>query len=111
MGQIRYGARSLDQMRNREVEATSVKTWATTVVAVYETDPEVVAAVLPPPLTPIDEPLVRLAMPHAGGPPPPPPNRGAAGAADDRDRRRRSRLSDLRCRHRGSDVPARGRGR
>jgi acetoacetate decarboxylase len=62
MGQIRYGARSLDQLRNREVEATSVKTWATTLVAVYETDPEVIAAVLPPPLTPIDEPLVRLTI-------------------------------------------------
>src|SRR3954463_5319227 len=62
MGQIRYGARSLDQLRNREVEATSVKTWATTLVAIYETDPDVIAAVLPPPLSPIDEPLVRLTI-------------------------------------------------
>jgi acetoacetate decarboxylase len=62
MGQIRYGARSLDQLRNREVEATSVKTWATTLVAVYETDPDVVAAVLPPPLTPLDEALVRVTI-------------------------------------------------
>lgn len=62
MGRIRYGARSLDELRNREVEATSVKTWATTLVATYETDPEVVAAVLPPPLTPLDEPLVRLTI-------------------------------------------------
>ena len=61
MGQIRYGARSLDQLRNREVEATSVKTWATTLVATYETDPEVVAAVLPPPLT-ATEPLVRVTI-------------------------------------------------
>ena len=49
---IRYGARSLDAMRNREVEATSVETWATTLVATYETDPEAVAAVLPSPLRP-----------------------------------------------------------
>jgi acetoacetate decarboxylase len=62
MGRIRYGARSLDQLRNREVEATSVKTWATTLVAVYETDPDVVAAVLPPPLTPLAEPLVRVTI-------------------------------------------------
>src|SRR3954452_4242819 len=62
MGQIRYAARSLDELRNREVEATSVKTWATTLVALYETDPEAVAAVLPPPLTPIGEPLVRLTI-------------------------------------------------
>jgi acetoacetate decarboxylase len=62
MGQIRYGARALDELRNREVEATTVKTWATTLVAVYETDPDVVAAVLPPPLTPLAEPLVRLTI-------------------------------------------------
>jgi acetoacetate decarboxylase len=62
MGRIRYGARSLDELRNREIEATSVKTWATTLVAVYETDPEVVAAVLPPPLAPLDEPLVRVTI-------------------------------------------------
>lgn len=62
MTRIRYGARSLDQLRNRELEATSVKTWATTLVATYETDREVVAAVLPPPLTPLDEPLVRVTI-------------------------------------------------
>ena len=62
MARIRYAARNLDELRNREVEATSVKTWATTLVAIYETDPEVVAAVLPPPLTPIAEPLVRLTI-------------------------------------------------
>jgi acetoacetate decarboxylase len=62
MTRIRYGARSLDALRNRELEATSVKTWATTLVAVYETDPEVVAAVLPPPLTPLAEPLVRVTI-------------------------------------------------
>ncbi len=38
-------------MRNREVEATAVDTWATTMVATYETDPEALAAVLPPPLS------------------------------------------------------------
>ena len=59
---IRYAARNLDELRNREVEATSVKTWATTLVAVYETDPDVIRAVLPPFLTPTDEPLVRLTI-------------------------------------------------
>ena len=62
MGRIRYGARSLDELRNREVEATSVKTWATTLVAIYETDPDVVAVVLPPPLTPLADPLVRVTI-------------------------------------------------
>ncbi|ADP79680.1 acetoacetate decarboxylase family protein [Pseudofrankia inefficax] len=47
---IRYGARTPEQLRNREVEATSVDTWATSLVAIYETDPALVAAVLPPPL-------------------------------------------------------------
>ena len=49
---IRYGAKSPDQLRNRELEATTVETWATTLTAVYETDPEAIAAVLPQPLTP-----------------------------------------------------------
>jgi len=34
--------------------------WAKTLVTWYETDPEIVAAVLPPPLEPADEPLVRV---------------------------------------------------
>src|SRR5947208_17153568 len=59
---IRYGARSLDELRNREVEATAVKTWANTLVAIYETDPEAIAAVLPPFLTAPAEPLVRLTI-------------------------------------------------
>ena len=57
---VRYGAKSPDQLRNRELEATTVETWATTLTAVYETDPEALAAVLPRPLTPSGEPLVRV---------------------------------------------------
>jgi len=60
MGTIRYGAKSPDQLRNRELEATTVETWATTLTAVYETDPDAIAAVLPQPLTPSAEPLVRV---------------------------------------------------
>jgi acetoacetate decarboxylase len=62
MGRVRYGARSLDELRNREVEATKVDTWATTLVATYETDPDAIAAVLPPPLSPPAEPLVRVTI-------------------------------------------------
>jgi acetoacetate decarboxylase len=62
MTRIRYAARSLDQLRNREVEATKVDTWATTLVATYETDPDLIAAVLPPPLSPPAEPLVRVTV-------------------------------------------------
>jgi acetoacetate decarboxylase len=62
MTSVRYGARSLDEMRNREVEATSSEIWSTTLVATYRTDPEAVAAVLPPPLQPAEEPLVRVTV-------------------------------------------------
>jgi acetoacetate decarboxylase len=62
MPTVRYGARSEDQLRNREVEATSVDVWATTLVATYLTDPEVVAAVLPPPLSPGATPLVKVTV-------------------------------------------------
>jgi acetoacetate decarboxylase len=62
MPKVRYGAKSDDQLRNREVEATQVDVWATTLVATYLTDPEVIAAVLPPPIEPGDEPLVKVTV-------------------------------------------------
>src|SRR4051794_28487988 len=62
MGRVRYGARTAEELVNREVKATSVGAWATSLVAIYETDPEVIAAVLPPPLEPSDEPLVRVTV-------------------------------------------------
>lgn len=62
MAKVRYGARSEEQLRNREVEATSVDTWATTLVATYLTDPEVIAAVLPPPIEPGSEPHVKVTI-------------------------------------------------
>lgn len=61
-GRVRYGARSEDELRNREVEATSVDVWARTLVATYLTDPDVVVAVLPPPIEPGDEPLVKVTV-------------------------------------------------
>ena len=73
MARIRYGARTPEQLRNREVEATSVGAWSTSLTATYETDPEVVAAVLPPPLEPTGEALVRVSVARvdlgAGRPP------------------------------------------
>jgi acetoacetate decarboxylase len=62
MPRVRYGARSRDQIENREVKATSVGAWSTSLTAIYETDPEVIAAVLPPPLEPTDQPLVRVSI-------------------------------------------------
>ncbi|HMC42102.1 MAG TPA: acetoacetate decarboxylase family protein [Acidimicrobiales bacterium] len=62
MSQVRYGARSEEERRNRELEATSQGVWASSLTATYETDPEIVAAVLPRPLEPSGRPLVRVAM-------------------------------------------------
>jgi acetoacetate decarboxylase len=62
MGKVRYGAKPVQQSRNRELEATSIPTWSQSLTAIYETDPEVIAAVLPPPLRPASEPRVRVTM-------------------------------------------------
>lgn len=60
MTDIRYGARA--QQRSREIEATSAEIWSEAVTALWETDPAAIAAVLPPPLKPGPEPLVRLTI-------------------------------------------------
>jgi acetoacetate decarboxylase len=60
MQEVRYGARR--QQRSREIEATRSDIWSVAVTAVWETDPGIVRAVLPPPLEPGSEPLVRLTM-------------------------------------------------
>lgn len=60
MATVRYGAR--EQQRSREVEATSAEIWSEAITAIYETDPEVIAAVLPPPLEPPAEPRVRATI-------------------------------------------------
>jgi acetoacetate decarboxylase len=60
MGDIRYGAKR--EQRSREIEATTAEIWSHAVTALWETDPDLVAAVLPPPLEPGPEPLVRLTI-------------------------------------------------
>ena len=50
MGDVRYGARAVDQVSNREVEATRQPIWSRAVTIVFRTDPDAVAAVLPRPL-------------------------------------------------------------
>ena len=45
MSSIRYGARSQEAIRNRELEATGRETWSDSLEAVYETDPDVIAGV------------------------------------------------------------------
>ncbi|MCU1448477.1 MAG: Acetoacetate decarboxylase [Acidimicrobiales bacterium] len=57
---IRYGARPPDERRNREVEAVQSRIWTTAVTVVFETDPDVIAAVLPPPLSPSPDVTARL---------------------------------------------------
>jgi len=47
MASIRYAGRSLDGVRNREVEATRSAIWSKALTVVFETDPELVASVLP----------------------------------------------------------------
>jgi acetoacetate decarboxylase len=59
MTTIRYGARPTEQQRNREVEAVSALIWSTAVTVVWETELDVIRAVLPPPLEPA-EPLARI---------------------------------------------------
>ncbi len=63
MATVRYGARPVEQRRNREAEATKAEIWSTALTAVWETDPDVIAAILPPPLEPVvGEPLVRCTI-------------------------------------------------
>ena len=60
MTTVRYGARATQV--NREIEAKKADIWSEAVTAVYETDPEIIAAILPPPLEPGPEPLVRITI-------------------------------------------------
>lgn len=57
---IRYAAKPASERRNRELEATGSATWSTCLEVVFETDPELIAAVLPRPLTPHAKPYVRF---------------------------------------------------
>ncbi len=61
MSAVRYGAKPLDQIRNREVEATAARIWSQAVTVVFETDPDAIAAVLPRPLEP-SAPTARLRL-------------------------------------------------
>jgi acetoacetate decarboxylase len=60
MTTVRYGARATEV--NHEIEAKKADIWSEAVTAVYETDPEIVAAILPPPLELGPDPLVRITI-------------------------------------------------
>lgn len=59
MAPIRYAARQPENVRNREVEAASSPIWSRAVTVVFETDPELIASVLPAPLEP-SQPTARI---------------------------------------------------
>ncbi|MFF8265259.1 acetoacetate decarboxylase family protein [Streptomyces virginiae] len=60
MARVRYGARTEAEIATSRGKSSKLPDiWSTGVVALWETDPDVVAAVLPPPLKPADRPLVR----------------------------------------------------
>lgn len=61
MARVRYGARTEAEIAAaRSASAKLPDIWSTGVVAVWETDPDALAAVLPPPLKPTGRPLVRV---------------------------------------------------
>lgn len=61
MARVRYGARTeRETAATRTASARLPDIWSTGVVAVWETDPDGVAAVLPPPLKPTARPLARV---------------------------------------------------
>ncbi|MFF4184349.1 acetoacetate decarboxylase family protein [Streptomyces sp. NPDC001691] len=60
MARVRYGARTEAEIKAaRSASSKLPDIWSTGVVAVWESDPDAVAAVLPPPLKPAERPLVR----------------------------------------------------
>lgn len=59
MAPIRYAARQPKEQRNREIEATRAPIWSQALTVVFETDPALLASVLPRPLE-ASEPTARL---------------------------------------------------
>ncbi|MFE1861971.1 acetoacetate decarboxylase family protein [Streptomyces anandii] len=69
MARVRYGARTEAEISAaRAARSRLPDIWSTGVAALWETDPEAVAAVLPPPLKPTGSPLVRVSISQVGMP-------------------------------------------
>ncbi|MEV8307525.1 acetoacetate decarboxylase family protein [Streptomyces flavidovirens] len=63
MARVRYGARTEAEIAAARASSSKLPDiWSTGVVALWESDPDAVAAVLPPPLKPAERPLVRAAI-------------------------------------------------
>jgi acetoacetate decarboxylase len=60
--QVRYGPRPPAARVDHEIDATKAPIATEAVTVTYLTDPEIVAAVLPEPLVPADEPVVRISL-------------------------------------------------
>jgi acetoacetate decarboxylase len=61
MARVRYGARTGAEIAAARTASSRLPDiWSTGVVALWETDPDALAAVLPPPLEPTGRPLVRV---------------------------------------------------
>ncbi len=60
MDTIRYAARR--EQVSHEIAAKKADIWSEAVTAIYETDPEIIAAILPPPLEIGPRPLVRFTI-------------------------------------------------
>ncbi|AKK28190.1 acetoacetate decarboxylase family protein [Mycobacterium sp. EPa45] len=59
---VRYGPRPPEARVDHEIDATKAPIATEAVTVTYLTDPEIVAAVLPKPLEPAAEPLVRISL-------------------------------------------------
>lgn len=59
---VRYGARTPAKQVDHEIDATKAPIATEAVTVTYLTDPETVAAVLPQPLQPAGEPIVRVSL-------------------------------------------------
>ncbi|WP_326649057.1 MULTISPECIES: acetoacetate decarboxylase family protein [unclassified Streptomyces] len=63
MARVRYGARTEAEIAAARASSSKLPDiWSTGVTAVWESDPDAVAAVLPPPLKPTERPLVRAGI-------------------------------------------------
>lgn len=63
MARVRYGARTEAELAATRAGGGALPDiWSTGVTALWETDPDAVAAVLPPPLKPTGRPLVRVTV-------------------------------------------------
>ncbi|WP_179143977.1 acetoacetate decarboxylase family protein, partial [Mycobacterium avium] len=63
---IRYGPRPPEAQVDHEIDATKAPIATEAVTVTYLTEPDIVAAVLPKPLQPADEPLVRIQLQRLG---------------------------------------------